>query len=353
MLAGLVVDDPAHPLFVDEAAVDHVVTGRLFEHGERPFAACIGVCCEDPAPGIVGQCLLQSAQSPAHRLLQLTGVDAQVAQTQPHPVLQSGNPLRCPQLDALCGDPLKVPMYQGADVSRRVSCPVVLNVDGGRPGVGRGDRDGGVCVTCRMPVRGQAPQCSRIHGRAARCRRGWRRQRCEHVPDHGPEFLQQRIGCRLARLSLAVECDVPEQVQASPGTRGGHIQQTRGLEPAFFPVEFSQVAGDRVCRLLRGADRRHQQAGTAVGACAFEPVKQFAAAAARAAAEAGQDYGVEFEALGLVHGHQLDAPIGIAVRRRIQTCQCRIQAREVEQPTGLLVEIEQCEIGPGVGQRLV
>ena len=88
----------------------------------------------------------------------------------------------------------------------------------------------------------------------------------------------------------------------------------------------------------------------AVAALPFEPLHQLALVAARRATEAGQDDGVEFQALGLVDRHQLDGGRGAGVGWCVELGQCLVEALQQRQVRGALVFAHQIEKGPGGGQ---
>ena len=66
--------------------------------------------------------------------------------------------------------------------------------------------------------------------------------------------------------------------------------------------------------------------------------------------QAGQDHGVELEALGLVDGHQLQAAVGPGIGRGEQARHVVFQAVEHEAP-GVVERVKAREEGRDVGRR--
>ena len=146
---------------------------------------------------------------------------------------------------------------------------------------------------------------------------------------------------------------MPEQVQTAPGTRRGDVQQSGRLEAILVTFEFAQVSRDRFVIAADRTNRRHQQLCLAICGRALQPVQQFTVAAAGTAPETGQYHAVELESLGLVHRHELNTAVGVAVGRGVQAVQGAREAREIDQSAGLGAVVEQTQEGLRViGRRI-
>jgi len=109
-------------------------------------------------------------------------------------------------------------------------------------------------------------------------------------------------------------------MQAPLGTGRRHIQQATVLEPTHFRLQpLDPGRGARLLTAMRGLHRSEQQLGVTVVTYDFLPIQQLAPITLRRLTQPGQDYRVEFEALGLVNGHQLQARITARVGQREQS----------------------------------
>src|SRR5258706_3384468 len=91
-------------------------------------------------------------------------------------------------------------------------------------------------------------------------------------------------------------------MQALLGAGGGDVEEPAGLDVVGFLVELAHVLVGRVFAGAGLVDRREEQAGGEERL----PDEERLRAGARQAVEAGDDDGVELEALGAVDGHDLD-----------------------------------------------
>src|SRR5437773_1262792 len=93
-----------------------------------------------------------------------------------------------------------------------------------------------------------------------------------------------------------------EEVQALLGAGGGDVEEAAGLDIVGFLVELPYILVGRVFAGAGFVDRGEEQSGGKERL----PDEERLRAGARQAVEAGDDDGVELEALGAVDGHDLD-----------------------------------------------
>src|SRR5881296_3151374 len=144
----------------------------------------------------------------------------------------------------------------------------------------------------------------------------------QHIVDRHALRLGDRIGGRFAEMLARLPPDLREkgalrgflgpevfvglrageEVQALLGASGGDVEEAAGLDIVGFLVEFPYILVGRVLAGASFVDRGEEQSGGKERL----PDEERLRAGARQAVEAGDDDGVELEALGAVDGHDLD-----------------------------------------------
>src|SRR5712671_7301032 len=119
-----------------------------------------------------------------------------------------------------------------------------------------------------------------------------------------------------------------EEVQAPPGAGGGDVEEAAGLDIVGFLVELPYILVGRVLAGAGFVDRGEEQAGGKERL----PDEERLRAGARQAVEAGDDDGVELEALGAVDGHDLDRvlrrlDVGLGVEAAVDLV---LEGREID-----------------------
>src|SRR5882672_808795 len=119
-----------------------------------------------------------------------------------------------------------------------------------------------------------------------------------------------------------------EEVQALLGASGGDVEEAAGLDIVGFLVELPNILVGRVFAGDGFVDRREEQSGGKKRL----PDEERLRAGARQAVEAGDDDGVELEALGAVDGHDLDRVLlRLHVRLRVEaTVDLVLERREID-----------------------
>src|SRR5437762_10630639 len=114
------------------------------------------------------------------------------------------------------------------------------------------------------------------------------------------------MGERLLEIAVLVGGKAREEVQALLGAGGGDVQEARGLGVLGVGVEVLEVFVGEVlvgAGFLDGGEKQTPRTPLVRGANNFFPEEKRWVATPWAAVEAGDDDGVELEALGLVDGH--------------------------------------------------
>src|SRR5260221_13550167 len=118
-----------------------------------------------------------------------------------------------------------------------------------------------------------------------------------------PPDLREKGALRgFLRPEVFVGLRAGEEVQALPGAGGGDVEEAAGLDIVGFLVELPNILVGRVFARAGLVDRGEEQSGGKERL----PDEERLRAGARQAVEAGDDHGVELEALGAVDGHDLD-----------------------------------------------
>src|SRR5437899_8808310 len=144
----------------------------------------------------------------------------------------------------------------------------------------------------------------------------------QYIVDRNALRLGDRIGGRFAEMLARLPPDLRkeraprgflgpevfvglragEEVQALLGAGGGDVEEAAGLDIVGLLVELPYILVGRVLAGASFVDRGEEQSGGKERL----PDEERLRAGARQAVEAGDDDGVELEALGAVDGHDLD-----------------------------------------------
>src|SRR5947209_815120 len=117
-----------------------------------------------------------------------------------------------------------------------------------------------------------------------------------------PDLREERAPRGFLWPEVFVGLRAGEEVQALLGAGGGDVEEAAGLDIVGFLVELPYILVGRVFGGAGLVDRGEEQSGGKERL----PDEERLRAGARQAVEAGDDDGVELEALGAVDGHDLD-----------------------------------------------
>src|SRR6267142_619852 len=160
------------------------------------------------------------------------------------------------------------------------------------------------------------------------------------------------MGERLLQIAVLVAGQAREKVQALFGTRRGDIEKARGLGVLGIGVEVLEVLVGEVlvsAGLADGGKKQTPRTPLVRGANNFLPEEERRVAAAGAAVEAGDDDGVELEALGLVDGHDLQVVVARGdVGKRVEVLEALGERAEAVEVAGVLELLQLVEEDLGV-----
>ena len=125
MRAGLVVDNPAVALGIDERAVDHRMDEpAIHEPGDAVLARALRVRRENPAGALILDRGQQTHRDALGCVVQFGRRHARIREHGPKPRLRIANARGRPAVEALAADPLQARVQNGSSVPKRVADPV-------------------------------------------------------------------------------------------------------------------------------------------------------------------------------------------------------------------------------------
>ncbi len=129
MPAGLVIDNPAHALFINEGAINHDIDEPAFDNtGEPQLGTAFRMCRRQPASAFFADAVNQRLPCAGGSICKLLLTDTLRHQCQPDCRLQCGYTLLIPSDTAFIGNALQPAVHDVADVARRFTDPRKLDI---------------------------------------------------------------------------------------------------------------------------------------------------------------------------------------------------------------------------------